>query len=306
MVLCLLAIPLFLVLGIFSAKYRQLAKDALKCIGSTVTLKKCESGLDDRIRAEITGRLLSFAPRTASFVYRSYKILSWIVLLLFIWSAYQTAISGYNYYNYGSCNEPAGTGFCLLNPSGAGQSDIDTLAPESIIQPDFSSADFIRGNPNATLSIIEFGCYACPYTKKAEPIVQEVLDYYKGKVNLHFKTFLIPRHNMSYSTALSAYCAAEQGAYESYHKELFANQEKLNNQTIADIAQTLNLNLDQFNECRSTQKYKSEIENATLMGKEAGVLGTPTFFINGHVIAGPKPFKTFKTVINEALKNVQP
>ncbi|MDO8660632.1 MAG: thioredoxin domain-containing protein, partial [Candidatus Woesearchaeota archaeon] len=67
----------------------------------------------------------------------------------------------------------------------------------------------------------------------------------------------------------------------------------------------LNLNLSQFNECRLIQKYKSEIENATLMGKEAGVLGTPTFFINGHVIAGPKPFKTFKTVINEALKNVQ-
>src|SRR3989338_3930610 len=137
MVLCLLALPIFLVLGIFSVKYRQLAKDALECLFSTVTLRKCRSGLDDRIRSQITGKMLTFSPKAASIVYRHYKLLSWIVLLLFVWSAYEGGIGVYNYVYYGNCNGPEATGFCLLDPTGehSGVSEVELDTQQETIFP---------------------------------------------------------------------------------------------------------------------------------------------------------------------------
>ncbi len=306
MVLCLIALPVLLVLGIFSVKYRQLAKDALECLFTTVTLRKCKSGLDDRIRSQITGRLLRFSPKAASIVYRHYKLFSWIVLIILVWSAYESGIGAYNYYYYGNCNGPEATGFCLLDPTGehSGVSESEIDAQKEIVYPAIEIDDPVLGNKNATLTIIEFGCYACPYTKKAEPIVKEVLEYYNGKVNLQFKTFVIPRHQSSYSSAMAANCAAAQDTYDAYHDELFRQQENITNSSYAFIAQQLGLNTTAFDECMKQEKFKQEVEADTLAGMQAGVIGTPTFFVNKQKIVGPKPFRTFKTIINEELENV--
>ena len=85
MVLCLLALPIFAILGIFSLKYRKLTKDSLECLFKTITLKKCSSGLDDKIRSDVTGTFLKYSPKTARFFYKHYKIISWIILIIFIY-----------------------------------------------------------------------------------------------------------------------------------------------------------------------------------------------------------------------------
>lgn len=114
MVLCLLALPVFAILGIFSLKYRKLTKDALDCLFRTVTLRKCTSGLDDRIRADITGTFLKFHPPTAKFFYKNYKIISWIILILFLWSIYAGGVGFYNYSKYGNCNGKDSAAFCVI------------------------------------------------------------------------------------------------------------------------------------------------------------------------------------------------
>jgi len=306
MVLCLLALPVLLVLGIFSVKYRRLAKDALHCLSRTVTFRKCESGLDDRIRAGITGSILKFSPSIARIVYQNYKLLSWLFVILMVWSAYASSVGFYNYYYYGNCNGPESTGFCLFDPTGQNTklSDAGVGAQKEIVLPSLEADDPIIGGSNASLTIIEFGCYSCPYTKKAEPTVAEVLEYYKGRVNVQFKNFPIPHHNMSFYAALAADCALEQGVYKPYHDALFAQQEFLTNSSLRVIAGNLGLNTTEFEACLAGEKFKDEIESDRQMGIRAGVAGTPTFFINGQKIVGPKPFKTFKTVIDEELKNV--
>ena len=304
MVLCLIALPVFLVLGIFSIKYRKLAKDALHCLTRTVMLRKCESGLDDRIRSSITGKVLRFSPRAARLVYRHYKLLSWIMLALFIWSGYVSAVGIYNYVLYGNCNGPESTGFCLLDPTGSQTktSGVEIDLQGQLIQPKLQDDDPIIGSKNATITIIEFGCYTCSYTKKAEETLKEVLKEFEGKVNLQYKTFIIPSHNLSYDAAVAANCAAEQGKYEAYHEGIFANQEKLSKTALRNIAYDVGLDITKFEACTATDKYRLEINDDTLMGVHAGVVGTPTFFINGRKIVGPKPFRTFKTVIEEVEK----
>lgn len=304
MVLCLLALPIFAILGIFSVRYRKLTLDALDCLFRTITLRKCRSGLDDRIKSDLTGTILKYSPKTAKFFYKNYKIISWIILVAFLWSFYTSSIGIYNYINYGNCNGPDSTGFCMFDPAGdnSKMSEIDITAPSEIVYPSLEDDDPIIGAKDAELTIIEFGCYACQYTKKAEPIVQQVLDYYGGRVNFQFKTFYIPHHNVSYKSALAANCADEQGKYLEYHRSLFSLQSSLSDDAFVEIAENLGLDIEQFEDCYDSDKYKKEIDSDSLMGIHAGVIGTPTFFVNEQRIVGPKPFKTFKKVINMELK----
>src|SRR3989344_7423020 len=113
MVLCLIALPIFAVLSIFSAKYRKLTLESLDCVFRTATFRKCRSGLDDRIKASLTGKVMRVSPKAAGFIYNNYKLLSWIILIIFVWSIYGTAVGLYNYVEYGSCNGSVDTGFFL-------------------------------------------------------------------------------------------------------------------------------------------------------------------------------------------------
>ncbi|HIH25228.1 DsbA family protein [Candidatus Woesearchaeota archaeon] len=304
MVLCILALPIFAILSIFSVKYRKLTKDSLECLFKTATLRKCQSGLDERIKSTITGKVMKKSPRTASFFYNNYKIFSFIILLLFLASLYYTGIGIYNYIEYGNCNGPENTGFCMLDPTGANSktSEIDTKTQKDIILPTIEEDDPIIGDKNAELTIIEFGCYSCPYTKKAEETVKQVLENYKGRVNLQFKTFYIPHHNYSIIGALASNCVLEQNAYEKYHELVFEQQENQTEKFFDEIPLLLGIDTEQYNTCLETKKYKNETDKDNEIGLKAGVRGTPTFFINDKVIVGPKPYRTFKNIIDEELK----
>jgi len=308
MVLCLLALPLFAILGIFSIQYRKLAKDALECLFSTVTFRKCKSSLDDRIKADLTGRVLKLSPKMASFFYAHYKILSWIIMIIFLWSMYTSAVGVYNYANYGNCNGPDDVGFCILDPVESLEcgitevegSDIDHTDCALIVSPLVEEDDPIIGNSDAELTIIEFGCYTCPYTGKAEPIIQEILEYYEGRVNVQYKTFVLPSHANSWESSLGANCASAQGKYQEYHDEIFSIDE-LSYLPLEDIAEEIGVDVEEFMNCVDNEEFENEINEDSLTGIHAGVVGTPTFFINEQKIVGPKPFKAFKKIIDEEL-----
>ncbi|RMF54554.1 hypothetical protein D6745_05030 [Candidatus Woesearchaeota archaeon] len=304
MVLCLVALPVFAVLSIFSVKYRKLTKEAFDCLFKTVTFRKCRSGLDNRIRAVLTGRIIRLSPGIAKIFYKNYKIFSWVLFILLVWSFYVSFIGIHNYILYGNCNGPESSGFCIFDPTGSNSriSEIDYVIPANITYPVLEDDDPIIGDPKAELTIIEFGCYTCPYTKNAESTVQKIIDYYNGRVNVQFKTFVIPNHPFSTESALAADCALEQGKYYDYHKLLFDNQEKMNYDMLISLAGSLGMNMTQFTNCLEDEKYKFEVQDDTFMGLEAGVPGTPTFFIGKSKVVGPKPFKTFKNIIDEELK----
>ncbi len=320
MVLCWIALPVFAFLSLFSVRYRKLAKESLKCLFHTATLQKCDSQLDEKLRSDISGRLMKFYPSIAKFFYNYYKLITFVLLVIMLLSLYFSVIGVYNYIKYGSCSGPSDEGFCIFDPTGknSATSKAYGLDEKEIILPLISSDDPIirsvnadaASAANASLTIIEFGCYQCPYTKKAEPIVQEVLEYYEGRVNLQFKSFEIPHHALSYQISLAADCALEQDSgdgakYLSYHKALFENQEYIDYQSLADYAAESGLDIKNFTACLMTEKYGNEVRNDTLEGLRAGVEGTPTFFINGQKIVGPKPFRTFKAIINDELEKIE-
>jgi hypothetical protein len=102
--ICLIALFVFALLGVFSAKYRQLAKEAFRCVFLKLQLKPCDVGLDAAIKSTITSKLLKRSPRAARFVYKRFELLSWAFTILFFASMAYTIYSFYNLYAYGTCD----------------------------------------------------------------------------------------------------------------------------------------------------------------------------------------------------------
>lgn len=117
MVVCIIALPLFLILSIFSVRYRRLTKEAMDCLFHTLARKKCESALDQRIKTRLSGGIMRYSPKLGAWFYRNYLIITLILTIVFILSTIFTAIGLYNYFQYGNCNGPDSSAFCILNPS---------------------------------------------------------------------------------------------------------------------------------------------------------------------------------------------
>ena len=304
MVLCLVALPIFALLSIFSVRYRRLTLEAVDCLLRTVTLRKCRSGLDERIRASISGKLLKIWPGAARFTYRYYKALSWIIFILFTWSLVVSAAGIVNYVKYGNFNGPASTGFCLFDPTGSQsaicEADIDI--PQQTVTPAPGEGGLLIGAPDAQLTIIEFGCYTCPHTRQAQSTIEQVLEQYRGKVNLEFHPFVLSRHDFSGPAAHAAYCADEQDKKETFHELMLNNPEVISQDNIDALAAKAGLDTARFDECMVSGRYDAEVDADALLGVRAGVQGTPTFFIGDQRIVGPKPLKTFEVIIDPLLR----
>jgi protein-disulfide isomerase len=176
---------------------------------------------------------------------------------------------------------------------------------------------------NASVYVIEFSDYLCPYCQAAEGFNQGVISSLKasdpswqaaipqviqeyvntGKVNLAFRNY--PVHNNN-QPALAAKCAQEQGKYWEYHKMLFENYNALTDVDLKKYAAELNLDLSQFNLCLDYNMYQEALDNDISDGNALGVSSTPTFFIGNdelgyQKLVGAQSFSVFKQAIESKI-----
>ena len=111
--ICLVALFTFGVLGVFSARYRSLAKESFRCVFLRMQFKPCDTQLDQKIKSKLTSKLLTRSPRVARFIYKRFEILSWIFTILLFSSMIYSAYSLYNLYAYGTCDPHSGN--CLFD-----------------------------------------------------------------------------------------------------------------------------------------------------------------------------------------------
>ncbi len=152
MVLCLVALVIFAVLGIFSARYRALAREAFGCVFRMVTLRPCESGLNERIKAKVVGETLKRSPRAAKLVNHHFETLSFVFTVLFFVSLAYTAYGAYNLAVLGTC-DPANPQNCVFAPK---------------------ATNVTQNVCNITSAFIEFYGAECPHCLKMAPIVAQV------------------------------------------------------------------------------------------------------------------------------------
>jgi protein-disulfide isomerase len=190
------------------------------------------------------------------------------------------------------------------------------------------------GDPNAPIKIEEFADFQCPFCenfyKNTEPLLMQ---YYidTGKVQYTFRSmgnFVsdniarakgTPATTESQDSAAAAYCAGDQNKFWDMHAYLFANAlgedaGSFTDKRLTAIAEKAGLNMDQFNSCYSTGKFKDRVQKDAQDGQAANVTGTPSFIItytvNGETktdrIDGAEQFSTFQQKLETALNAIGP
>ena len=112
---CLVALIIFSILGIFSLKYRRLAKEAFHCVFRRITLRPCDTDFNQRIKAKIAGNLLARKKiKLARFWHKYFEVFSWIFIILLLLSLFFSARAVFNLAKFGSC-DPHSTN-CIFKP----------------------------------------------------------------------------------------------------------------------------------------------------------------------------------------------
>lgn len=323
--ICIIALIVFSILAIFSAKHRPLAKEAFDCVFRRVTFRPCRSGLDKRLKGQISGLLMKKNVGLGRFVFKYFEIISWIFLIIILLSIFQIGLSVYNYSMYGNCNGADETGFCIFDPLGTAQADItasqachDGNAPtdNELITPNTFS---LVGNPrlgslDAAVTVVEFGCFACPNTAEQAPAVKKIIEHYGANIQFVYIDFPLDQHSYAYEASLAAECVYKQSPklYWQYHFLLFEESNHLLNenhegeyvteQHFYDWALELGVNEEEFSACIENPETKAIIDADVQLAKESGVYGTPTFFINEQALVGVKSYQLLKNRIDDALK----
>ena len=189
------------------------------------------------------------------------------------------------------------------------QYDVDMSRTHGSISTALGSP--ILGNPDAPITIVEFGDYQCHqchnWFVNTKPMIMR--DYIEtGKANLVFVDFAFLGKD-SPKAAQATYCADDQNKYWEYHGTLYTSQESkidngwANTERLKAFAFSLNLDMELFNECLDSDKYSKRVQYNSQQARDNGVNGTPGFFIvgpdyNQKTIGGAQPFSVFKSVLD--------
>jgi protein-disulfide isomerase len=177
------------------------------------------------------------------------------------------------------------------------------LKPPPIQRADVSinGAPF-KGAEKASVTIVKFEDFECPFCKSVQPTLTAVLKKYDGKVRLVHKDLPLEQiHPHAQLAAEAARCAGEQGKFWDYHDALYQNAPKLGPAELKNYAKQVGLTATPFDQCLTSGKYKAVVQKDLSEGAKLGLTGTPSFFINGRQISGALPVESFAAIIDEEL-----
>jgi len=146
--------------------------------------------------------------------------------------------------------------------------------------------EHILGDPDAPVTLIEYGDFECPYCAAAAPVLHRLIEESDGRVRLLYRHFpLADRHPYALTAALAAEAAGAQGAFWPMHDLLFTNQDRLDDAALRAYADDLGLDSGTITG-EAAQPFGDKVEADFEAGLRAGVQGTPSLLIDGRLFPG--------------------
>ncbi|WP_202880597.1 Na+/H+ antiporter NhaA [Kribbella amoyensis] len=179
--------------------------------------------------------------------------------------------------------------------------DADGLV--DLAEPVDPEHDHVRGPATATVTLVEYGDFECPYCGRAEDVVRALLkDDDLRYVWRHLP--LADVHPRAQIAAEFAEAAAAQGSFWEMHDLLLANQDQLQPRDLMRYGEQLGLDMDRVHDevkhHTAAGRVARDVESADL----SGVSGTPTFFVNGQRHYGAYDVETLARAIKVARARV--
>lgn len=162
---------------------------------------------------------------------------------------------------------------------------------------------FSKGPADAPIQFVEFSDFHCPFCKRVQPTLTQLLAKYEGKIHFVYKDFpLDSLHPQARAAAESARCAGEQNKFWEFHDKIYAGASDASPTTMQAYAQQTGLDAARFEVCRASRKYQAPVQSDVAEGTKLGINGTPGFFINGRFLSGAQPLEAFIKIIDEELE----
>jgi protein-disulfide isomerase len=149
------------------------------------------------------------------------------------------------------------------------------------------ATDHVRGQLDATVQLVEYGDYQCPFCAQAWPGVADIVSRFADRVVFAFRHFpLVSQHPDAWDAAIAAEAAGRQHRFWEMHKHLLTHQRALKQDELFGYARALGLDLEKFERDFHDSTLAEKVRRDTVSGLHSGVTGTPTFFVQGRRLEG--------------------
>ncbi len=178
---------------------------------------------------------------------------------------------------------------------------------ESVLAKTNTAPAHIRGNPDAPVTLEEFGDFQCPPCGKFSEFVEELLKEYNSRLRLVFRNFPLSGHEHAREAALAAEAAGLQGKFWEMHDTLYREQDTWSKapnvrELFESYAGTIGLDVDQFKKDMDGDKARERVDSDRALADFLGVKATPTLFINNRPVEPKdKNPEAVRAAINAAL-----
>lgn len=154
----------------------------------------------------------------------------------------------------------------------------------------------VRSGTGIVMDIVEFSDLQCPACRMAAQYFRPFMLQHGNEVRFAYHNYpldgacnaYVPNgmHHMGCASARAAICAGNQDKFFEFHDQAFDNQESLSDETLAQAAQNIGLDMDKFNACLKDPQTESRLQKDIEWGESVKVEFTPTIIINGHKMGG--------------------
>ncbi len=182
-------------------------------------------------------------------------------------------------------------------PPASPQTTAASLA-ERLVRPVSHEA----GNPQALLTVVEFGDFECPVCGRGEAAAREVRTRFAHQIRFVFRQFPLERiHFLAEKAAEASECAGEQGKFWEMVEKIYSRQGDLFPEGLERDAAELGLDQRRFNQCLTSGAMAGRVRRDMEDGRALGVRATPTFFIGREMIEGVMTAEQFSQAVSGQL-----
>jgi Na+/H+ antiporter NhaA len=158
----------------------------------------------------------------------------------------------------------------------------------NLIRPVDPERDHLRGNPDAPLTLVEYGDFECPFCSRVTGSIDELIEYFGDELRYVWRHLPLERvHPHAFGAAWASEAAALQGRFAEMAQAMFADQDDLEWPDIYRYANNIGLDLEQFNDDMHSSRVRHRVEDDALDAEVMDLNSTPTFFVAGRRHKGP-------------------
>ena len=171
---------------------------------------------------------------------------------------------------------------------------------------------YLRGKKNASVILLEFSDYQCPFCGRVQNTISRLVNDYKERVAFGYRHLPLSFHKDADEAAIATECAREQDKFLEFHLLLYSRQKAQTLNDLKKYARDIRVRSPKkFDKCLDSEKFRGLVEQDIKDGSKLGITGTPGFLvgafnpktgeINGEVLSGAQPYNVFKKTLDKYL-----